>query len=93
MTKITIINTNARSLKPKIDSLLDCINETEADFAVLTETWLQEAGVSELKDDLSRGAGLGILARNRRAGRPLTLTPPPPATTSLSTQQNPLLSH
>ena len=68
MTNITLINTNARSLKPEIDSLLDCVSETEADFAVLTETWLQEAGVADLKDDLSRGAGLGVLARNRKAG-------------------------
>ena len=52
-------------MKPKIDSLLDCIAETEADVAVLTETWLRDAEVDGLVLDLSEGSGLGLLTLNR----------------------------
>ena len=67
MTEFTIINTNARSLRPKVESMLDCFSETNAGLAILTETWLQDGRVEEMVDDLSRGSGLGFLARNRRA--------------------------
>ena len=40
VTAFTIVNTNARSLCPKIHSLIDCFNELEADIAIITETWL-----------------------------------------------------
>ena len=36
--RLNLINTNARSLCPKIDSLLDCFEELEVDLAVVTET-------------------------------------------------------
>ena len=65
MTKINLINTNARSLRPKKESLLDCFNETDADFAVLTETWLRDEHVQELAQDLTLGSGLGIVTKNR----------------------------
>ena len=39
---LTIINTNARSLIPKIDSLDECFGELEADIAVVTETWMRD---------------------------------------------------
>ena len=67
MTKINLLNTNARSIKPKLNSLLDCFNEFEADFAVLTETWLKDSAVEPLVEELSGGSGLGILTRNREA--------------------------
>ena len=35
-TKITFLNTNARSLCPKIESLIDCFGELEAAFGVVT---------------------------------------------------------
>ena len=38
----TIINGNARSLRPKIESLIDCFNETESTVGIITETWLGE---------------------------------------------------
>ena len=66
-TKINIINANARSLKPKKESLLDCFRETEADFAVLTETWLRDGNFAELTEELSLGSGLGLLTLNRPA--------------------------
>ena len=38
----SIINTNARSLCPKISSLIDCMSETDTRLAIITETWLQD---------------------------------------------------
>ena len=62
----TLINTNARSLCPKINSLLDCFEEMNVDVAVVTETWLSDG--ESLQDDisdLSHGAGLGMICKNR----------------------------
>ena len=66
ITNFTVINTNTRSLCPKITSLIDCITETDTKIAFVTETWLKDG--QELEEDvadLSAGAGLGLLARNR----------------------------
>ena len=69
---ITIINTNARSLTPKIDSLLDCFNELQADIAVVTETWLKSGpGLERDLDDLEKGADV------LPSPKTVTLTPPP----------------
>ena len=67
-TKINIINTNARSLCPKIDSLIDCFEELDVTLGVVTETWLAD-GESLDRDvrDLAKGAGLGMVCLNRRA--------------------------
>ena len=65
-TNLTIINTNARSLCPKIDSLVDCFDELEVDIAVVTETWLKDG--PELVHDLAeleQAAGIGAFTRNR----------------------------
>ena len=40
VTHFSMVNTNARSLCPKIRSLLDCFSELNTDLAILTETWL-----------------------------------------------------
>ena len=64
--KLSIINTNARSLCPKIDSLITCFDELDLSFAVITETWFKDS--VQLEDDLIdlRGrAGLGMLTKNR----------------------------
>ena len=67
MTNFTIINTNARSLCPKMNSLIDCVRETDARLAIVTETWLKDGpDMEEEVQDLSAGAGLGMIARNRR---------------------------
>ena len=61
-----IINTNARSLKPKINSFIDCFSETEAQLAIVTETWFGDS--SELEgqlDDLLQATGIAMLCRNR----------------------------
>ena len=49
-------------------SLLDCFTELEVDIAVITETWLRDAEVGEITQDLLLGSGLGLLARNRPPG-------------------------
>ena len=38
--QVNIINTNARSLCPKIDSLVDCFEELNGTVGIVTETWL-----------------------------------------------------
>ena len=63
---INIINTNARSLCPKIDSLIDCFEELDVTLGIVTETWLAD-GVSLDRDlhDLARGTGLEMFCLNR----------------------------
>ena len=63
---MTVINTNSRSLCPKINSLLDCFEELKGDVAVVTETWLADGeGLEEDADDLVQCADLGMLYENR----------------------------
>lgn len=65
-TQLTLLNTNARSLTPKIDSLLDCMNEVDASVVTVTETWLRSGErMEESVRDLSLGAGVGMLHKNR----------------------------
>ena len=64
---ITFLNTNARSLGPKKDSLIDNLRELECQFAVITETWFTdgqrlEDGLRNLED----GAGSESLVLNRK---------------------------
>ena len=62
-----MISTNARSLTPKIDSLVENLNELEASVAFLTETWLSDT--SELHHDiadLELDTGFSMLCKNRR---------------------------
>ena len=63
---LSFINTNARSLLPKLDSLYDCLFEKGCDFALITETWLQDNRITEecLTDCISHYA-VGIISRNR----------------------------
>lgn len=64
--KLTVINTNARSLRPKITSLIDSIRELEASFAVVTETWFSEDSRLELEaENLLLGSGISMLTKNR----------------------------
>ena len=69
LTRLSIVNTNARSLRPKLESLLDCMNETDAHIAIVTESWLKDgAELDGLVQDLELGEGVGILCRNRKPG-------------------------
>ena len=63
--ELTVINTNARSLCPKNNSLTDCIEELKADIAIVTETWLTNGeGLEEDTEDLIHCADLGMLYNN-----------------------------
>lgn len=65
-TNLTIINTNARSLCPKITSLIDCLDEMQGTVAIITETWLADGEPLEADTaDLAHGAGLGLIHKNR----------------------------
>ena len=64
--EVNFINANARSLCPKINSLLDCFEELNLTFATITETWLADgAGLDEDLSDLTLGAGVSLLVKNR----------------------------
>ena len=63
---LTYINANARSLGPKIESLVDCFYEKNVDFGAITETWYQsnrfvDESIAEYADRFS----LGVISRNR----------------------------
>ena len=63
---LSFINTNARSLGPKVESLLDCMHEKSCDLAMVTETWYQDnrAGTEEIEQYAARFS-LGSILRNR----------------------------
>ena len=53
----TFINTNARSLCPKMSSLIDCFGDLSASIGVITETWLTDGeSLQEDIDDLVLGS-------------------------------------
>ena len=63
---LCFINGNARSLRPKIDSLYDCFLEKVVDIAFITETWFQDGReLDNARDYLKENYALGLLARNR----------------------------
>ena len=63
----TVLNTNARSLCPKMSSLIDCFSEMEASLGIVTETWLSDGdGLEEETESLVLGTGLNMLYRNRK---------------------------
>ena len=72
---LTIINTNARSLCPKIDSLVDCFEELDVDVGIVTETWFRDGpDLDQDLLDLQLATGIGSIALNR----------PPNPTTGIS---------
>ena len=63
---LSFINTNARSLLPKLDSLCDCLFEKSCDFALVTETWLQDNRMTDERlTDCTNKYAVGIISRNR----------------------------
>ena len=59
------INTNAQSLCPKINSLVDCFEEVGADVGIVMESWLFDGrGLNEDDQNFVLGTGLGMLYRN-----------------------------
>lgn len=63
------INTNARSLRPKITSLVDAFNDLDLTFSVITETWFSDGSKLEREsEDLLLGKGLNAVTLNRPPG-------------------------
>ena len=70
LSLFTLLNTNSRYLCPKVNSFIDNFKEMYASLAIVTETWLKDG--QELDndiDDLLHGAGIGLIALNRKPGR------------------------
>ena len=64
------MNTNARSLRPKIPSLIDSFTDLDLMFAVITETWFTDGETLEIEsENLLLGAGISMLTRSRPPGR------------------------
>ena len=63
---LALLNANARSLKPKIESLSDCMYELDADIAVVTETWFQDGSNDLAAVDLAGEHGLVLFPLNRQ---------------------------
>ena len=64
--ELTFLNINARSLKPKFISLVDCFDEKQADFATVTETWLQsDRSTEDFKAEVRERYAMGIISRER----------------------------
>ena len=63
---LSFINTNARSLGPKISSLYDCLIEKDCDFAVVTETWYQSnRDCEDAMRYYQKKFSLGVIHSNR----------------------------
>ena len=63
---LNIINTNARSLCPKMGSLVDCMSDSDSIIGIVSETWLSDG--TELVEDidhLSLATGVRLLCKNR----------------------------
>ena len=63
---INLVNTNARSLRPKISSLIECFLNLALTFAIITETWYASGAPLILESEkLLLGHGLGMTCLNR----------------------------
>ena len=68
--ELNYLNTNARSLRPKITSLIDAFENLDLTFAVITETWFTNGSKLQLEsENRLLGHGLNNIVRNRPAGR------------------------
>ena len=64
--EIKFLLTNARSLSPKINSFVDCVDMVGADITVVTESWLADG--TQLEEDLREleyGTDLCVVHKNR----------------------------
>ena len=60
------MNTNARSLRPKISSFIDNFHELDCMFGFVTETWFSDGSRLELEaENLLLGSGISIFTLNR----------------------------
>ena len=66
-TQVNIINTNARSLRPKIASFIQCFINLSLTLAVVSETWLAAgSGLERQAEGLLLGEGLRLISLNRQ---------------------------
>lgn len=68
--ELNYINTNARSLRPKITSLIDSFRELDLTYAIITETWFSDGDKLQSEaENLLLGHGLNSFTLNRPPGR------------------------
>ena len=65
---LCFLNTNARSLLPKINSFIESFNENDCTFAVITETWLSKGSQEKIAEDLLLGNGTYFMNKGRKPG-------------------------
>ena len=64
---LSIAITNARSLKPKIQTAIDCFEENALSLMIVTESWLQNgADTDEMVNTLREGHGISTLVKHRK---------------------------
>ena len=67
---MNVLLANARSLTPKIDSLLEYFEEFDLHVAIITESWMKDGPrIDEDKNDLEMGKDISIISRNRTSKR------------------------
>ena len=65
-TQLNIINTNARSLRPKLSSFINCFMNLTLALAIVSETWLANgSGLEREAENLLLGHGLRLTSLNR----------------------------
>ena len=65
-----LLLTNARSLAPKMNSLIDYMRELDTAVAIVTESWLKPGRqLDEDIDDLTKAENLGLIHCSRRTNR------------------------
>ena len=68
-TSFNVINTNARSFRPKIPLFLDYFNELDISIAVVTETWFSvDSRFEQECENLLMGSGISTITLNRDPG-------------------------
>ena len=68
--KLSVLLANARSLAPKMESLIEYFTEHDLHAAIITESWLKDGeALEEAKTDLEMGEDISIIHRNRRSKR------------------------
>lgn len=64
--EIHFVLTNARSLPPKITSLLDIMHELDLTFAAITETWFKSSPcLKQELSDMEQAADMKFICKNR----------------------------
>ena len=59
--------TNARSLAPKIQSMIDNFSELDLNVAIVAESWLKPGESLEREiNDLSEGENIGIIHKEKQ---------------------------